>query len=61
MMKNKGMLIGAGCWILGLMLAIVGLNIRTDAGSWMTVTGQILFLVGLMIEGVIWFRRKKEK
>ena len=61
MSKNAGMLTGAVCWILGLALTIIGLNVKTDTGTWMTVIGQILFLAGLMIEGVIWFRRKKEK
>ena len=60
-MKNKaGELAGAVCWIVGLALAIIGLNVPEDAGKWMMVTGEILFLIGLMIEGVIWFRNRKE-
>ncbi len=59
MKKNAGVLTGAICWIVGLALAIIGMNVPEDAGKWMTVIGEILFLIGLMIEGVIWFRKKK--
>ena len=37
-MKGKMLpLFGAGLWILGLALFLVGLNIHTDAGRWMAV------------------------
>ena len=61
-MKNKTVpILGASLWILGLILFVVGLNIRSSAGSWMTVVGNILFLAGLGLEGVVWFRKRKEQ
>ncbi len=60
-MKGKMLpALGAGFWILGLILFLVGLNIHTDAGSWLTVIGSIAFLLGLGLEGVIWFRRRRD-
>ena len=53
--------LGAGLWIAGLILAITGLNIRSDAGQWMSVTGNIAFLAGLGLEGVWWLRRRKDR
>ena len=53
--------LGAGCWILGLILFLVGLNLHTDTGSWLTVLGSIAFLLGLGLEGVIWFSRRRNK
>ena len=52
-------LIGASLWIAGLALSIVGLNVQPPAGRWMAVIGNILFLIGLLLEGVIWFRRRR--
>ncbi len=62
-MKNNRTLavFGAGLWILGLILAIVGMNIRTEAGQWMAVIGNICFLTGLGLEGVYWMKSRKEK
>ncbi len=54
-------LIGASLWILGLALFLVGLNVKTDAGSWMSVIGNICFFLGLGIEGVYWVKSRKEK
>ena len=58
-MKQKGLLLAALFWILGLVLFLIGLNLSGDAGQWLTVVGQILFLLGLMIEGYFWFRKKR--
>lgn len=52
---------GAVLWLVGLILTIVGMNIHTDTGKWMTLAGNILFLFGLLLEGVLWFRRKREE
>ena len=62
-MKNNRTLpaLGAGLWILGLILAIVGMNIRAAAGQWMAVIGNICFLTGLGLEGVYWMKRRNEK
>lgn len=41
-------------WIIGLAAAIIGLNIKTDAGRWISSAGYITFLVGLALQGVVW-------
>ena len=49
-------------WIIGLAVTIIGLNIQTDTGRWMSVIGNITFLIGLALQGVVWAlmsRRKK--
>ena len=53
--------LGAGLWILGLILFLIGLNIHTPTGQWMAIIGNIAFLAGLGLEGVVWFRKRKEK
>ena len=60
-MSKKRILFGAACWLLGLAAFIVGLNVSGNAGRWLTVVGQILFLLGLLLEGVFWFRKKREE
>lgn len=54
-------LIGASLWILGLALFLVGLNVKTDAGSWLSVIGNICFFLGLGIEGVYWVKSRKQE
>ena len=49
-------------WIIGLVVSIVGLNIKTDTGRWISVAGNITFLIGLALQGVVWalmYRNKK--
>ena len=41
-------------WILGLAATIIGLNIKTDTGKWVSTIGNITFLVGLALQGVGW-------
>lgn len=53
--------LGASLWILGLVLSIVGLNIHSATGTWISVIGNIAFLVGLGLEGIHWVRRRKDK
>ena len=53
--------LGAGFWILGLVLFVLGLNIPGTAGQWMTVIGSIAFLTGLGLEGIWWFRGRREQ
>lgn len=53
--------LGASFWILGLVLFVLGLNIPGNAGQWMTVTGSIAFLTGLGLEGIWWFRGRREQ
>ena len=54
-------LFGAGLWILGLILFLLGLNLSAPAGQWMTVIGQICFLLGLGLEAVYYLRRRKTR
>ena len=61
-MKSKTLpVLGAGLWILGLILFLIGLNIHTPTGQWMAIIGNIAFLAGLGLEGVVWVRKRKEK
>ena len=53
--------LGAGLWILGLVLSIVGLNIHTPTGSWISVVGNVTFLVGLGLEVIWYYQRWKNK
>ena len=48
-------------WIIGLVVSIVGLNIKTDTGRWMSVIGNITFLVGLALQGVVWALMSRKK
>ena len=41
-------------WIIGLAAAIIGLNVKTDAGRWISSAGYITFLIGLALQGVVW-------
>ena len=48
-------------WIIGLAAAIIGLNIKTDAGRWISSAGYITFLVGLALQGVVWALAARSK
>ena len=48
-------------WIIGLAASIIGLNIKTDTGRWMSVAGNITFLVGLALQGVVWALMSRKK
>ena len=58
-MNRKMTVIAAVLWLAGLAAFIIGLNIKTEAGQWLTVAGEILFFVGLALEGVLYFRKQK--
>ena len=61
-MKGKKLpVLGAGLWILGLVLFLVGLNIHTDTGRWMAVLGNIAVLAGLALEGVVWMKKHRDQ
>ena len=60
-MKGKKLpVIGASLWILGLALFLIGLNIKSGIGSWMSIIGNICFFLGLGIEGVVWMKKRKD-
>ena len=48
-------------WIIGLAASIIGLNIKTDTGRWMSVIGNVTFLVGLALQGVVWALMSRKK
>ena len=48
-------------WIIGLAVTIIGLNIQTDTGRWMSVIGSITFLIGLALQGVVWALMARSK
>ena len=58
-MNRKLTLTACILWLAGLAAFIVGLNIPGDAGKWLTVIGQIVFLIGLALQGVLYFRQKR--
>ena len=53
--------VGCVLWILGLAAFIIGLNIGGDMGTWVSVAGNIAFLAGLMLVGILWLKRRKNK
>ena len=40
---------------------IIGLNIQTDTGRWISVIGNITFLIGLALQGVVWALMARSK
>ena len=60
-MEKKLTVIGCAMWISGLIVTIVGLNLTGDAKTWVSVIGNVVFLIGLGITGYIWFKKKKEE
>ena len=60
-MEKKLTVIGCVLWIAGLIVAIVGLNLTGDAKTWVSVTGNIVFLVGLGITGAVWLKKRKSE
>ena len=53
--------LGGSLWILGLILSIVGMNLHSGTGQWMSVIGNISFLTGLGLEGIWWFRSRRDR
>jgi len=58
-MRKNWTILGCVLWIAGLVLSIVGLNLSGNAGQWTALIGNVIFLAGLGITGVIWLSRKK--
>ncbi len=48
-------------WIIGLAASIIGLNIKTDTGRWISVIGNITFFIGLALQGVVWAMMARNK
>ena len=60
-MERKMTIAGSVLWIGGLAAAIIGLNMEGNAGTWTAVGGNIAFLVGLGIMGIVWFKKKSKE
>ena len=59
-MMKKLTVIGCSMWIVGLITAIIGLNLTGEAKTWVSIIGNVVFLVGLGITGIVWVKKKKE-
>ena len=60
-MDKKLTVAGSVLWIGGLAATIIGLNLDGTAGTWTAVGGNIAFLVGLGMMGIVWFRKRKNQ
>ena len=60
-MNRKLTVIGCSLWILGLAAAIIGLNLSGPTGTWIAVIGNICFLAGLGLTGIVWFKNRKHR
>lgn len=60
-MDKRLVLPGGILWIAGLVMSIVGMNLRTDTGRLVAIIGNIVFLVGLGIFGAAWLMARKSK
>ena len=60
-MLKKMTVIGCTMWIVGLVTAIIGLNLTGDARTWVSIVGNVVFLVGLGITGIVWMKKKKDE
>ena len=52
----------AGCagWIAGLAMTLIGMNLSGPVGKWISVSGNILFFIGLALVGAAWAVRQKK-
>ena len=60
-MQRKMTVIGCSMWIVGLVTAIIGLNLTGNTKTWVSIVGNVVFLVGLGITGVVWMKKKKDE
>ena len=60
-MMRKLTVIGCTIWIVGLATAIIGLNLTGNAKTWVSIVGNVVFLVGLGITGYVWMKKKKDE
>ena len=59
-MLKKLTVIGCTMWILGLVTTIIGLNLTGNAKTWVSIVGNVVFLIGLVITGIVWVKKKKD-
>lgn len=60
-MQRKMTVIGCSMWIVGLVTAIIGLNLTGNTKTWVSIVGNVVFLVGLGITGAVWMKKKKDE
>ena len=60
-MLKKMTVIGCTMWIVGLVTAIIGLNLTGNARTWVSIVGNVVFLIGLGITGIVWMKKKKDE
>jgi hypothetical protein len=60
-MLKKLTVFGCTMWIVGLVTAIIGLNLTGDARTWVSIVGNVVFLIGLGITGIVWMKKKKDE
>ena len=60
-MDRRLLLPGSILWIAGLVLSVVGMNIRSDTGKLLAVIGNIILFIGLVIVGAAWLIRQKKE
>ena len=58
-MQKKLTIIGCTMWIIGLAGSIIGLNLTGNAKKWVSMIGNIVFLIGLGIVAVVWIKKKQ--
>ena len=59
-MLKKLTVIGCTMWILGLVTTIIGLNLTGNPKTWVSIVGNVVFLIGLGITGIVWVKKKKD-
>lgn len=58
-MEKKLTVTGCALWIIGFAASITGLNLHGDARTWVSIAGNVIFLIGLGITGAVWIRKKR--
>ena len=57
---RKIMLAGCIGWIAGLAMTLIGMNLNSPSGQWISITGNILFFIGLALVGASWMMNRKK-
>ena len=57
---RKIMLAGCIGWIAGLAMTLIGMNLNSPSGQWISITGNILFFIGLALVGAAWMMNRKK-
>jgi len=58
-MSKRLILPGGILWLAGLLLSIIGMNIKNDTGSLIAVIGNVMFFVGLAVVAAAWLIARK--